>query len=151
MDFIVNYYLGSGFIPAAKMNLGIPLYGHGWTLSSNVVTPPAPASGPSTPGTFTKQAGMLGYNEICYNILHRGWKSVNDPSGHMGPYAHSVVGSSRIQWVGYDSPEFAIVKSHYAMSKKLGGIVFWELSNDDFGNICGGGENTLIYITFLNI
>lgn len=154
VDHIVNFYLSSGLIPAAKMNLGIPLYGHGWTLSSSQVTPPAPAKSPSSPGPFTKQAGMLGYHEICLNVRQRGWKSVHDNPDVMGPYAHSPVSSASVQWVGYDDPDSAVDKSHYALSKGLGGVVVWEISTDDFGDLCGDGPNpmvTAIAQTILNL
>lgn len=148
---IVDFYLENG-LPAEKLNLGIPLYGHSWRLSSNVTEPPAPASGPGAPGPFTRQAGMLGYHEICANTRKDGWVVVQDPQKRMGPYAHSP--TSPIQWVGYDDAASAVMKSKYALSMGLGGVVIWELSTDDFNGLCGGGTypiTTAVAQTVINL
>ncbi len=141
IDSVVSNYISKGF-PASKINLGIPLYGNAWTLSSSAVSPPAPAAGGSQPGPIIKAAGVLSYSEICYNVLYSGWKVVQNSQGLMGPYAYSP--SSPIQWVGYDDPAFATVKANYVLSKGLGGAMVWDISEDDFGNRCGGGANPVI-------
>ena len=124
------------------MNLGIPLYGHSWTLSSSVKTPPAPASGPAPAGPITAEAGTLAYSEICSNVRFSGWTVVQDPLKQTGPYAYSP--SSPTLWVGYDDPAFATIKSNYALSKGLGGAMVWDISEDDFHNTCGGGTNPVM-------
>jgi len=110
VDRVVEFYLVSGF-PAFKLNLGIPLYGHSWRLSSDRTIPPAPASGPASPGPFTRQAGMLGYHEICSNIRNSGWTVVQNSEGLMGPYAYSR--NKPIQWVGYDDPDLIRATTPY--------------------------------------
>lgn len=52
------------------MVLGFPLYGRTFTLSSSQTGPNAPASGPGTPGTFTREAGFLAYFEVARRILY---------------------------------------------------------------------------------
>ena len=46
----------------------------------------------------------------------------------------------RKTWVGWDDLDMIINKVKYAMSKKLGGIMLWELALDDFtGSYCSLG------------
>ena len=66
---------------------------------------------------------------------------VQDPLAKMGPYAFS---KANLNWVGYDDPAFAVVKSKYVLSMGLGGAMVWDISTDDFGNLCGGGANPII-------
>lgn len=59
----------------SKLLVGIPLYGQAYRLSSENLTGLGdPATGPGTPGEFTKQPGMLAYYEICDRIKNKGWK-----------------------------------------------------------------------------
>lgn len=137
VDYIINYYISQG-ASASKIILGIPLYGRSWTLSSGKTSPPAPASGAGAAGLITKQAGFLGYNEICKSVKSGTYKVVRDAQQKCGPYAFS---SSL--WVGYDDVETAIVKSKYALSSGLGGAMVWDISTDDFNNACGDGKFAL--------
>lgn len=142
VNFTVNYWISLGATPS-KLVLGIPTYGHSWTLSSSVTVPPAPASGAGTAGQYTQQNGFLGYYEICSAIKTGGWAVVTEslPNLWMGPYAYSL---STRQWVSYDDANMAAYKTTYALSKGLGGVMVWDLSTDDFHNTCSGGVNPLI-------
>ena len=53
-------------------------------------------NGPGIPGKYTREAGMLGYNEICEMHTTRGWNIVFDKEQRV-PYCYS--GN---QWIGYD-------------------------------------------------
>lgn len=51
--------------PASKLILGIPTYGRSFTLASSSDTGVgSPATGPGTPGPFTKEAGLLAFFEV---------------------------------------------------------------------------------------
>lgn len=113
-----------------------------WTIkSATTAAPPATAKGAGLAGPYTAQAGILGYYEICLNVKNNGWFVVQDPSAKMGPYAYS---KANLNWVGYDDPTFAIVKSKYVLSMGIGGAMVWDISTDDFGNSCGGGANPIM-------
>ncbi|XP_046656308.1 probable chitinase 10 [Daphnia pulicaria] len=149
-DFAVTYWIGKG-MPASKINMGIPLYGMSWKLTSSTIAPPAPASGVGAAGPFTLTAGFLAYYEICSAVRSSGWQVVQDPTKAIGPYAVSP--TSPKTWVGYDDPAMTIVKSKYILSKGLGGGMVWDISLDDFQNTCGAGANpviTAIYSTLTN-
>ena len=61
---IMNYIAGLG-VPKHKLNIGIPLYGQSFRLSSSAQGYGSPTEGRGTPGKFTLQSGMLAYHEIC--------------------------------------------------------------------------------------
>jgi chitinase len=51
--------------PADKLNIGVGLYGRGFTLPSlDCITPRCPAPEGSTAGQWTREPGILGYNEV---------------------------------------------------------------------------------------
>ena len=84
----VNYWIQNG-LTASKINLGIPLYGRSWKLSSGATNPPAPANGAGAPGPFTGEEGYLSYFEICSAVMNDGWQVYQDPEQLNGPYALS--------------------------------------------------------------
>jgi chitinase len=138
VDCAINYWIRQGMSPA-KINMGIPLYGRSWILSSNVTTPPAPAHGPLPKGKVAHEDGTMAYYEICDAIHNKGW-TVYKTSQAMGPYAVSPAANGRM-WVGYDDPAMAIAKTNYVLSKGLGGVMLWDISMDDFQGISGAGPN----------
>ena len=137
--FRVKHWLSLG-APADKLVVGIPTYGRSWTLSSLAMTGlGSPASSAGLPGPYTGASGFLGYNEICLNVKNNGWTVVQDSMNYMGPYA-----VNGYQWVGYDDPAMARVKAEYIVNNELGGAMFWDLSTDDFDNLCGDGKYPII-------
>lgn len=144
IDSIIKYWKTKG-LPSSKINMGIPLYGRTWTLNYTYTsdpTLPAPGLGPGAAGPFSQQQGYLGYNEICKNIKENRWVVEDDPEYRIGPYAHSP--NVPMTWVGYDDAAMASVKSRYAMDRNLGGVMVWDLSTDDFRNVCGDGANPVM-------
>ena len=121
-------------MPAEKLIFGVPSYGRSFTLADVTQTGLlAPVIGAGAMGPYTGQDGFLSFYEVCLN-QQDGWTTVTDPNGAMGPYAYK--GN---QWVGWDDIAITVAKVKYAMSKGLGGIMFWELSLDDFNGLCNLG------------
>ncbi len=60
----------------------------------------------------------------------------------IGPYAVSPA-DPKI-WVSFDYSMSVVQKSAYIRSKKLGGAMVWDISQDDFANICRSGTYPLI-------
>ncbi len=77
VDLGVKHWLKKG-LSAGKLNLGIPMYGRTWMLSSDSIKPNSPASGPGPVGPFTAEAGSLAYYEICNYVRTDGWRVVRD-------------------------------------------------------------------------
>lgn len=142
----INYWISKGFSAMKKINLGIPLYGNSWTLSSNNTKPIAPAAGAGAPGKILNETGKLAYYEICAVILYDGWTVVRDSSKGIGPYAFSP--TSPINWVGYDDPAMAVVKTKYILSDGFGGASVWDMGYDDFHGSCGSGVNPIMTAIF---
>ena len=62
-DYAVHFLKTEG-APLQKIVMAIPTHGRTFTLSSAQTMVAAPASGPGTPGAFTKKAGTLAYYEV---------------------------------------------------------------------------------------
>ncbi len=90
----------------------MPMYGQSFTLSSSSNNGlNAEATDAGNAGPFTRQAGMLAYNEICYFVKRENWSSVQQHP-EMGPYAFK--GN---QWVGYD--DVAMIKKKVSQSFRI--------------------------------
>ena len=63
-DDIMNYIAGFG-VPKHKLNIGIPLYGQSFRLSTSGQGYGSPTEGRGTAGKFTLQSGMLAFYEGC--------------------------------------------------------------------------------------
>ncbi len=65
IDYAMNYWLDGG-AEKEKLLVGIGTYGRGFRLTDpNNNGLYAPASGPQAAGPYTRQAGILGFNEWC--------------------------------------------------------------------------------------
>lgn len=69
----------------------------------------------------------MAFNEICFtqHSWTRHWVEVQKV-----PY---VVRDN--QWVGYDDAESVTIKLNYVLDNDLGGVMFWSLETDDFGEL----------------
>ncbi len=129
----VDFWLENG-MPAEKLIFGLPSYGRTFTLRDPTQTSLlSPAIGAGPLGPYTGQDGFVSLYEMCL-YQQSGWTTVTDPTGKMGPYSYKGT-----TWASWDDIDMAILKVKYAMSKNLGGIMFWELSLDDFLGVCNMG------------
>ena len=75
VDSTVRHWLRRG-APAAKLALGVPLYGRSWTVPGPDKRPAvAAATGAGTAGPYSREAGTLTYLEICEKVQD-GWNVV---------------------------------------------------------------------------
>ncbi|XP_043798177.1 mucin-12 isoform X3 [Apis laboriosa] len=132
IDYTVNYLLKKG-ATSEKIILGIPTYGRSYTLFNQDATDlGSPADGPGIEGDATREKGYLAYYEICESLAQSDeWEVVEPNRDAMGPYAFKGD-----QWVGYDDEDIVRLKARYVNEKKLGGIMFWTIDNDDFRGKC---------------
>jgi chitinase len=110
-------------IPAEKLVMGVPFYGHGW---SGV---PAENNGLHQPFTGAAQgmweAGSFDYNDLAENYIgtvDRFW----DDTAQI-PWLYDADTQTMIS---YDDPESLAKKAEYVREHGLGGVMFWELSQD---------------------
>lgn len=139
-DFAVTKWIEKGFSPN-KLDLGIPLLGHGWTLTSNVTNPGAP-------GNEEKRTPTTAYYIItttfAAGFATKTGRQLEIPLNPWDPYVLSPTIPQF--WVGYDDPEMVVVKTKYALAKGLGGVSVqaYSVDMDDFQNKCGDGENPVM-------
>lgn len=125
VDGAVNTYLDAG-VPASKIVVGVPFYAQTWR---NVVPNDyfglfQPADGvPSG----TRPGGVLFYRDL-------------EPLLQSEAYVHFFDDEARVPWmynpesriaVSYEDPESILNKAAYVRRMGLGGMMAWELSNDD--------------------
>lgn len=105
-------------VPRSKLVAGVPFYGRGWNgvESSNVWSS----------GTGTMKVG--GYRDIAASFLKapgfvRHWDDVAKV-----PWLYNA---DTKEWITYEDPQSMRIKGEYIAAQRLGGAMFWELSNDD--------------------
>ncbi|HEY9351716.1 MAG TPA: glycosyl hydrolase family 18 protein, partial [Nocardioides sp.] len=121
VDESVREYLDAGISPA-QLGLGMAAYGRGWQgATSSAPWGPATAA---APGTY--EAG----NEDYDKLKSRGTDHYDAATGAAWRYDGN-------QWWSYDSTRTIAQKAAYAISKGLGGGMWWELSGDRQGELIG--------------
>ncbi|OXU22575.1 hypothetical protein TSAR_016652 [Trichomalopsis sarcophagae] len=139
IDYTINHLIKSGATPG-KIVVGIPTYGRSYTLFNEDATDlGSPADGPGAEGDATREKGYLAYYEICKSVQKDDWIVEKPNPKAMGPYAYK-----ENQWVGYDDEDIVREKAKYVNQRKLGGIMFWSIDNDDFRGECHGRPYPLI-------
>ena len=110
-------------VPRSKLVAGVPFYGRGWR---GVESPDVWSS-----GTGSMQVG--GYKAIAASFLKapgfvRYWDDVAKV-----PWLYNA---GTKEWITYEDPQSMRIKGEYIAAQRLGGAMFWELSNDD-GTLLG--------------
>ncbi|XP_069124713.1 chitinase-3-like protein 1 isoform X2 [Argopecten irradians] len=137
VEWAAREYVRRG-VPKSMLNVGMPLYGRSFTLSSTSNTGLyAPIRGGGTAGRYTREAGFLAYYEIC-KMLPSAQKHMIQ--GEEVPYL--VQGN---QWVGYDDKESLRKKVDFVKQEQYGGVMVWDLALDDFSGSCGEGKYPLLH------
>lgn len=120
-DRSVQEYEQAG-VPAAKIVLGVPFYGHVWGEVADhdhgLFQP-----GKSVPNAFAN------YGDVSSNMLTHGYTRYWDQTASV-PYLYNP---EKNIFVSYEDPESLTAKCKYILDHKLGGIMFWEYSSDPSG------------------
>jgi chitinase len=108
-------YLQSRGIPPDKIFLGIPFYGKEFTAKE----------------LYGSSSGCVDrrYNEII-PLLAAGWKYHWDDLAKV-PY---LTNPNNTKLLSFDDTISVRFKCEYVQQKNLGGVIIWELSQDDMGN-----------------
>ena len=117
MHDAVQAILAKG-VPRAKLAGGVPFYGKGW----NGVSAPdvwGPATGTGRAGDYRTIAATF-LNATGYV---RYWDDVAKV-----PWLYNATAQ---HWISYEDAQSMQLKGQYIAEQKLGGAMFWELSNDD--------------------
>jgi chitinase len=116
-DASIRAYLQAG-VPPAKLNLGVPFYGRGWTGVADVENGLYQAAEAPASGLF--EAGV---ND--YGVLQR----LESPA-FRDPRAGAYWLFDGETFWSFDDPEILSLKATYVLDLGLGGIMFWELAGD---------------------
>jgi chitinase len=114
----------SAGVPASKLVLGVPFYGHVW---GNV---PPTNHGLFEPGRPIKGA-YAGYSAIVANMLGNGYTRYWDAASGV-PYLYNA---SKGIFVSYEDPESLRLKCGYVRQQHLAGVMFWDYKGDPSGTL----------------
>ncbi|XP_072158969.1 probable chitinase 10 isoform X1 [Bemisia tabaci] len=125
-------------VPLKKQVLGISLAGNSYVLAAaDKHGYGVAATGPGAAAEFTKLPGVMGYFEICNNVVNKGWKVVHERKNtvKLNPYAFK--GN---QLVTYEDTTDLLRKGKFIKDQKMLGAAVWSADLDDIRNICKCGN-----------
>lgn len=109
-------------VPAGKIVLGVPFYGHVWGQVS-----------PTNHGLFQPgkpvPGAYAGYKNIVGSMLQQGFTRYWDAAASV-PYLYNA---QKQEFVSYEDPESLALKCAYVRKQGLGGMMFWEYNGDPSG------------------
>ncbi|KAF2661015.1 glycoside hydrolase family 18 protein, partial [Lophiostoma macrostomum CBS 122681] len=112
-------------LDSRQVNLGIPYYGRGFTVSDkNCMTENCAFKGASHAGECTEQDGFLSNNEIWGIIREKNLK----PELNKDAMQKQVTWDD--QWIGFDDGDSIGMKYQYANQACLGGMMIWAVDFD---------------------
>jgi len=111
-------------VPSGKILLGVPFYGHLW---AEVPDHNHGLFQPGKPGP----ADFAPFSAIQQNMLGHGYTRYWDQAA-FAPYLY---GAEKQQFVSYDDAESLAAKCAYVKTHNLGGVMFWEYSDDPSGTL----------------
>lgn len=107
-------------VPPAKLLLGVPLYGHTWAD-----VPPS-HNGLYQPGKPAAHTGAP-FSLIESSMLNQGFTRTWDPVSQVP----TLYNSATRLFVSYEDPQSIAGKCRYVHAHSLGGIMVWDLEDDD--------------------
>lgn len=113
-------------VPARKLVLGVPFYGHIWGKVQDV------NHGLFQPGR-READGFISYAQIASTLLGHGYTRYWDAAA-AAPYLYNP--RERI-FVSYEDPESLARKCEYVRQHQLGGVMFWSYEGDPSGTLLG--------------
>jgi chitinase len=119
-------------VPAAKIVVGMPFYGRAWGQVADV-----------NHGLFQQGKVVANvhatYPVITQTLLNQGYVRYWDEKASV-PYLYNA---QQQIFVSYEDPESIAAKCRFVLSHKLGGVMFWEYSNDPSGTLLRAIDDSL--------
>lgn len=113
-DAFVKYWKGKG-VPANKINIGIPCYGHGFATTGWGLNP-----------TRASRFPEITYSDVIKLKSQPGWIAGVDTQAGV-PFIRN---KSLEEIISYDDADSGRLKGEWAQSAGIRGIFFWEISQD---------------------
>jgi chitinase len=132
-DRSVQEYEQAG-VPAAKIVLGVPFYGHVWGQVPDINHGLFQAGKP-VPNAFA------GYGNISTSMLNNGYSRYWDAAASV-PYLYNP---AQQIFVSYEDTESLALKCKYVLDHQLGGIMFWDYESDPSGKLLDSVDAGLHY------
>lgn len=126
IETAVKAYLDAG-VPAEKIVLGAPLYTRAWSgVAEGGDGGYAEGSSGAAPGTF--EAGNYDYKDLLAQVQdpNSGWQLYWDDTAQ----ASYLYNASQDIFSSFETPTSIALKAQWAEELGLGGMMFWDLSND---------------------
>ncbi|CAG2166621.1 unnamed protein product [Oppiella nova] len=123
-----QYYVTKG-MPKDKVLMGVPFYGRTFKLrdrDQHGMGAPISGAGQTPHG----EGNVAFYREMCDLVKNKGWAKEDTNNGYDPIAYHDLL------WVGYDDPYAAYDKSKWVVDNGYGGIIVWQIIQDDFGAKC---------------
>ncbi len=120
-DRSVREYEQAG-VPAAKIVLGVPFYGHVWGQ-----VPPM-GNGLFQPGQAAPNT-EANYAAISTTMLGRGYNRYWDAASS-APYLYNA---DKQIFVSYEDPQSLLLKSEFVRKQGLASMMFWDYGSDPSG------------------
>ena len=119
-------------VPAAKIVLGLPFYGHMWGQVADQ------NHGLYQPGKQVPNA-YSNYGAITSTMLNNGFERYWDSTASV-PYLYNA--KTQV-FVSYEDPESIEKKCSYILKQKLGGVMFWDYEGDPSGALLRAIDSSL--------
>jgi len=130
MATAVSLYLAAGVDPG-KLVLGAPLYTRGWSgVADGGDGGYSESAGGAAPGTF--EAGVYDYKDLLAQVQdpNSGWQLYWDDTAQAA-YVYNPVEKL---FSSIETPTSIAQKAQWAEDLGLGGMMFWDISNDATGS-----------------
>jgi len=111
-------------VPAAKILLGLPFYGHVWGQVAER-DHGLYQTGKPIPNAYAS------FGVISTEMIGHGFDRFWDPRS-LVPYLYNP---QKQTFVSYDDAESIAAKCKYVITQKLGGVMFWDYSSDPTGTL----------------
>jgi chitinase len=126
----INLYLAAGVKPG-KIVMGAPLYTRAWGgVADGGDGGYLEATSGAAPGTF--EAGVYDYKDLLNQVKdpNSGWKLYWDDNAQ----AAYLYNPSKGLFSSFETPTSIAQKSEWAQAMGLGGMMFWDITNDAVGS-----------------
>jgi GH18 family chitinase len=123
VDAAVQTYLSAG-VPAEKLVLGVPFYGHSWAGVADTDHGLYQSASGAAPGTW--EAGSFEYKDIQRKLLptyQRYWNAE--------AYVPWLYDPASKIFISYDDPQSLEAKAGYVRDQRLAGVMIWDVSQGD--------------------
>lgn len=127
----LNNYLNNG-VPASKIVLGMPTYGHSYAgvtnLSKSDTGPGKPFVSAGPAGPSTGSPGLLAYFEIG-DMIATNQLTFGTDSPTSTAYGFNL---NTNEWASFDTPDTIALKVALAKERNLLGVMLWAIDDDEY-------------------